>query len=78
MTFAETLTDFKTRHSMTLPQLAELVGTKSRALEYWTAKTNPKEPRALAKRSVLATQKAYDAKHRPKAPKPTETAETTA
>lgn len=78
MTFAETLTDFKTRHSMTLPQLAELVGTKSRALDYWTAKTNPKEPRALAKRSVLATLKAYDAKYKPKAPKAAEGEETPA
>ena len=72
MTFAEILADFKTRHSMTLHQLAELVGTKSRALDYWIAKVNPTEPRELAKRSVLATLETYDRKHKPKAQKKAE------
>jgi len=74
-TFAQTLNDFRTRHSMTLPQLAELVGSKNRAVEYWCSPTAPKEPRDLAKRAVLATLEAYDRKHKPKAPKLVETAE---
>ena len=78
MTFAEQLADFKKRHDMTLPVLAELIGSKPRALEYWLSPTKPKEPRDLAKRAVLATLEAYDRKHRPKAPKPAEAAETPA
>lgn len=66
MTFAEQLADFKKRHDMTLPVLAELIGSKPRALEYWLSPTKPKEPRDLAKRAVLATLDAYDRKHKPK------------
>ncbi len=63
-TFGQILNAFRERHDLTLPQLAALIGSGNRAVDYWLAKTNPKEPRKLAQQAILATLEAYDRKHK--------------